>query len=371
MGDSERPFLDISGEAPSEPELWEPISISGERIREEAERLASGPRPDDGFRESLIVHPAATAPGRGLAPGIEVRLSVLRPGESTAARRHNATEVNFCIAGSGETRVGDRRIEFGQYDVWNHPSWCPYRHRNDGDELQIRLCYSNAALLEQLRIHRWDEASPEPGTLEHEEPTDSAAVEQDESSHNPFGSFPLDENGAWLMPYETLISPPAVHSPTLHWPWQRVRAELDKLSALGRSYQGRRLYLLYNPMTARTNGTTPSFFATMTVRPPGIVDRPHRHVSAAINYYFSGSGYSRVEGKRYEWRAGDLMLSAPGWAVHNHASNPDEAVYELTIQDQPLNLAMESLLWQEEMSRPARLLGAQAGFETNRTLARS
>ena len=61
---------------------------------------------------------------------------------------------------------------------------------------------------------------------------------------------------------------------------------------------------------------------------------------------------------------GDLMLSAPGWAVHNHASY-DDYVYELTVQDQPLNIYMESLLWQESMKAPAALLGAQPGFDTN------
>jgi hypothetical protein len=44
-------------------------------------------------------------------------------------------------------------------------------------------------------------------------------------------------------------------------------------------------------------------------------------------------------------------------------------VYELTIQDQPLNLFMESLLWQEDLHHPAALLGADAGFETNRAPA--
>ncbi|MFN3231102.1 MAG: AraC family ligand binding domain-containing protein [Alphaproteobacteria bacterium] len=144
-----------------------------------------------------------------------------------------------------------------------------------------------------------------------------------------------------------------------------MKTELDKLTALGKDYVGRRLYLLYNPMTGRTNGTTPNFFATMTVRPPKIVDRPHRHVSAAINYYFSGSGRSTVDGKVYEWKAGDLMLSAPGWGVHNHASY-DEPVYELTVQDQPLNILMESLLWQESLKEPAAILGVEAGFATNR-----
>jgi len=72
-----------------------------------------------------------------------------------------------------------------------------------------------------------------------------------------------------------------------------------------------------------------------------------------------------VEGKMYEWKAGDLMLSAPGWGVHNHASY-DEPVYELTVQDQPLNIYMESLLWQEDLKHPAALLGSEAGFDTNR-----
>jgi len=147
-----------------------------------------------------------------------------------------------------------------------------------------------------------------------------------------------------------------------------VKPELDKLEALGKDYIGRRLYMYYNPMTGRTNGITPSFFATMTIRPPKIIDKPHRHVSAAINYYFSGSGYSTVAGNRYEWAAGDLMLSAPGWAVHNHASH-DDYVYELTVQDQPLNIYMESLLWQEDLKHPAALLGAELGFATNRKAA--
>jgi hypothetical protein len=56
---------------------------------------------------------------------------------------------------------------------------------------------------------------------------------------------------------------------------------------------------------------------------------------------------------------------AEGWAVHNHASF-DEPVYELTIQDQPLNLVMESLLWQESLKEPLALLGVEQGFATNR-----
>ncbi len=358
------PFVDLRGRDEARGEPWEPIVVSGERLRAEAERLADGPRPSDGRREARIAHPSARAPGFGLAPGIEVRLCVLRPGERTEPRRHNATEVSFCIAGQGHTLVAGRRFDFARYDVWNHPSWTSHVHVNDGRELQVRLTYSNAALLRQLEVHLIDPSPPDPGQPESTpQPDDDAAAPERRS---PYGSFRLTEAGAWLMPYEILIDPPTIESPPLHWSWTQVKAELDKLASLGDRYRGRRLYLLYNPATGRTNGTTPSFFATMTIRPPGIVDRPHRHVSAAINYYFGGSGFSQVAGRRYDWRSGDLMLSAPGWAIHNHASNHGEPVYELTVQDQPFHLANESLLWQEELGAPPALLGAQAGFATNR-----
>jgi gentisate 1,2-dioxygenase len=352
---------DISGAlAPAALDLWEPVIITGEQIAAEAQRLASLSRPANGRREAMFVHPRASAPGNGLAPGIRVVLSVLKPGEETAPIRHNSTQVNFCIRGSGSADVGDTRVRYRQYDVWNTPSFRTYTHRNDGDDLQVRLTYSNAPILEMLNIHIVEEgpAAAEPKNANEDE------QREDPRRKSPYGIVTL-ENGSQLMPYEILINPASVESNTLHWPWAQVKTHLDKLESLGKNYIGRRLYMMYNPMTGRTNGCTPSFFATITIRPPKIVDRPHRHTSAAINYYFHGRGRSTVEGKVYEWKAGDLMLSAPGWGVHNHASY-DGPVYELTVQDQPLNIYMESLLWQEDLKHPAALLGSEPGFDTNR-----
>jgi gentisate 1,2-dioxygenase len=355
-------FVDQTGERPHDNHYWAPVIVSREEIDAEVARLAALPKPQDGRRHSLIVHPCARAGSPGLAPGIQVSLQVLLPGETTESMRHNATEVNFCIRGGGSTRVAGRTIAFQQYDVWNHPAFVAYSHTNDTSDIQVRLVYSNIPLLQHMEVY-----VPEFG-VELEAPTEtvSSHASDDPKRRNPFGMFPIGNDGGLLMPYETLINPQVVESRALHFPWQQVKSELDKLEALGSEYVGRRLYMMYNPVTGRTNGITPNFFATMTIRPPKIVDRPHRHVSSAINYYFSGSGYSMVAGNRYEWKAGDLMLSAPGWAVHNHASY-DDYVYELTIQDQPLNIYMQSLLWQESMKEPPALLGTQTGFATNRS----
>jgi gentisate 1,2-dioxygenase len=362
-------FVDrVDARQDQERDFWEPVLVSGEDIQAEAERLASLDKPANGRRESLIVHPKSTAPGLGLAPGIQLTLSVLKPGERSAPIRHNSTQINFCIGGSGHTVVGGKRIDFNRYDVWNHPSYATYWHINDGDDLQIRLTYSNAALLEKMNVHLIDEDPPLVQEAPSRDEQEELEKRDDPRANSPFGTFQLTDDGAWMMPYEILINPEAVESNALHWPWLEVKEHLNKLEALGKDYVGRRLYLLYNPMTGRTNGTTPNFFATMTIRPPKIVDRPHRHTSAAINYYFNGCGRSTVNGEVYEWKAGDLMLSAPGWAVHNHASY-DEYVNELTVQDQPLNLNMESLIWQEDLKLPAAVLGAEAGLRTNRRKA--
>ena len=339
---------------------WPPVLITRETINQEIERLADLPRPDNGRRQVQFVHPSANPDAPGLNPGVRLSMEVLLPGEETTPIRHNSTQVNFCIRGAGSTIVAGKQIDFGQYDVWNHPSYLPYRHVNNSDKLHVRFTYSNAPLLEMLKVHLIEHNPPLTGTV-----NDVKKETNTNRGASPYGTFPIDDDGALLMPYEILISPPAVESKALHWPWEIVKENIDKLTALGKDYIGRRLYLMYNPMTGRSNGTTPSFFATITIRPPNIIDRPHRHVSAAINYYFRGSGYSIVEGERYEWRAGDLMVSAPGWAVHNHASY-DEPVYELTIQDQPLHIMMESLLWQESLKQPASILGSSVGFSTNR-----
>src|SRR5260370_4387173 len=145
-------FSDRSGHhARDENVYWTPIVVARRETDAEAERLASLPRPANGRRESLIVHPLAEANAPGFAPGIQVKLSVLKPGEKSASFRHNATEVNFCIGGSRHTLVAGKRIAFAQYHVWNHPSYAVYRHRHASQELYGPLPSSNLPLLQPIQ----------------------------------------------------------------------------------------------------------------------------------------------------------------------------------------------------------------------------
>src|SRR5262249_46859480 len=87
-------FLDRSGAKPEPIALWPSVVIPKEAIDAEVERLASLKRPENGRRRALITHPKADT-GNGLAPGIQVALDVLLPGERTVPYRQNSTQVNF------------------------------------------------------------------------------------------------------------------------------------------------------------------------------------------------------------------------------------------------------------------------------------
>lgn len=352
-------LLDLRGRPDRANRMWRALVVPRAELEEAAARLMDGEAGEGGRRDCAILHPDAPPEIGGFAPGIEVTLSVLRAGEATEAFRHNAASVTICLAGEGEALVAGRRMPLARFDVVATPAMAAQRLRAAPGSHLTLLTYSNAPLLRRLEVY-------------HREPLDTEAAATPRPPALPRGPrakdrapvVAIDEEGAQLMPYEHLVDPDAVESRPLLWRYTDVERHFGVIRGLPLTYSGRRLYCLYNPSTEKRNGTTHCFFATLASSPPGVVHTAHRHCSAAINYYLHGSGNSIVEGERLEFEAGDLQLSAPGWAVHRHASGP-EGMSTFTVQDHPLHIGMDSLIWQERLDGPIRSLGSEAGFETN------
>ncbi len=351
-------FVEVDQPRPQQP--WPSIIVPRQAIEHEIERLASIALPATGRRASAISHPSNTHEVPCFAPGIDVTLHVLKPGERTPPMARSASAVDMCIGGSGVASIGRHSFAVERFAVWNTPSMEPVSFRTDGKDLFVRLSYSNAPLLEKLEVHVVDTA---PRTVSAHEGGDSAAP-AGPRARDQAEAIDLGRDGAKLLGYEYLVDIDVVDSRPLLWPWAEVEQHLAKVYHRDLSYTGRHLYLLYNPATERRMGTSHCFFATIAKYPPNKIDQPHRHTSAAINYYFFGHGKSAVMGERMEWEAGDLHFSAPGWAVHNHGSR-EQGFCALTIQDHPLQIAMESLIWQETLKSPIVKLGSQRGFDTN------
>lgn len=354
-------MLDVSGEPAATPQPWAPVKIARAEIEAEIGRLADAPRPANGRRASRIVHPSAVAPGLGLAPGVAVTIEVLNPGEATLPLRENAHRVEIGIRGHGRIEIADTTLDLAHLDVANLPSMQPFRFRNDGSDVWARLSYSNAPLLEKLGVHYAEDlpGSWAPSPLDAPAP----ATEDSDKVRYTRATAPdvaIGDQGARLRGYEFLVDIEVVESRPLHWPWAEVSSHLSSTVGDGK----RTIMALYNPATQRRQGATHSFFVTASAMPAGRPPRRrgpgHRHSSVAINYHVAGSGISTVDGVDIPWEAGDLLLSAPGWLEHAHYEGPDGlAVY--TVQDHPLHVGMESLVWQEEMGGPVLALGSEAG----------
>lgn len=349
-------FEDLSGRLQDAPEAWRPLKVTCAEIDAEIDRLAQGPTPEDGRRVASIVHPEATAPGLGFAPGVRVAIEVLRPGEATTPIRRNSSQVCIGIQGRGVASIGDRDIDLARWDVTNVPSMKGHSFRNTGDDLWVRLTYSNEPLLEKLGA-----AFGETLTTTAP-PAAPAAAPEGRYTRGTAPDWEVSPLGSRLRGYEFITDIETVDSRAHHWPWAEVAQHLSETVGDGR----RTILALVNPATQRRNGATHSFFVTATRMPAGTPPRPvdkpgHRHSSMAINYHFQGSGTSVVDGQVIDWEAGDLLLSAPSWREHAHSSGPDGlAVY--TVQDHPLHIGMESLIWQEDLDGPILTLGSDTGL---------
>jgi gentisate 1,2-dioxygenase len=334
---------------------WEPVALRRAELAAAIDRLLVAPRSDDDLRRVLLVHPRSS--GTGLAPGIEVSIEVLAPGEVALAPRRNSSALALQISGESDVDIDGITRTVGWRDLYSVPPFAVQRHAAVGTEPSVRIVFSNAALLEHLGAHHVVPVGDDAPL--------AGAHEVDLSVHNDGRFTRLGEQDAWRLEYERVIDPPWVPFHSWRWPWADVLEELERMATLGERYNGRRVCVLYDPVTGRTNGTTTTLFASMCIRPAGIIDRTHRHTAAAVNYFMDGSGWSTIDGQRVEWAGGDLVFIAPSWAVHHHASD-ERDVYQLAVQDNPLHLAMGSLVWQEDLREPVRLLGAEPGFTTNR-----
>lgn len=347
------PTLRLAPVEPATREGFRALIVPRERIERAVEELRDLPA---GTRRAMeVIHPESVEPGLGFAPGLSFSINVLDPGETITLDRDNANRVEFCIGGRGQVEAVGRHHDVGKWDTWNIPSMARRTYRCDGNETFVWFSYSNAPLLRKLGNYVTDT-----GDIQLQRPGAGANERDSKYNRTTAPDIAVLEDGARFRGYEFLTDIEVVQNRSLLWPWNIVSEHLNLSVDDGK----RTIMLMYNPATERRNGTTHSFFATITSIPPNhslaVPKRGHRHSSFACNYHFRGSGSSVVNGERIEWSAGDLFLSAPAWSEHAH-SYTSEGATVLTIQDHPLQIGMESLTWQEKMDGPILTLGSEQG----------
>jgi gentisate 1,2-dioxygenase len=301
---------------------------------------------DGGRRTVALVNPELGNQG-GVSPGVDVSINVLRPGERTAPHRHTSSVISYIEAGRGHSVIAGRRLDWGPGDVFTTPAWTPHVHVAAKDsEPVVRLGFSDAALLRRqgVLVHE-DGGNPEE-TL-HEQSVD----------WDPDLGTRVKGSEGRILGYAELLKPAWRPLAAQHWPWDEVKRALDPMDNGDPEYHGRRVVMLYDPVTGQAQGTVAGILMFVGIIVAGEVHPPHRHTSVAVNYWIAGHGYSVFEGERIDWEAGDLQLT-PAWAGHGHANNGNETVWGVVLQDTSMLYNLDVLLWQEVLDGSVARLGA-------------
>lgn len=92
----------------------------------------------------------------------------------------------------------------------------------------------------------------------------------------------------------------------------------------------------------------------------------HRHTVEAVIYYMEGYGYSVIDGKRYDWEAGDFIC-VPQFAWHRHVNLSDKKVAYAASTTGPLSMGIGQALYEDERY-PELWVFAQQGEDAMGTL---
>jgi len=253
-------------------------------------------------------------------------VQLLLPGEVARAHRHTPTAIRFIMEGEGAyTAVDGERVYMAPGDLVLTPSWAWHDHGNESnapvvwmDGLDVPLVQALNAMFFQL----YDVAQ-------------FPLTKPNNASAHLYGHVSLRPTWVKEQPRS---------SPLLLYSWDRTWQSLRTLrGAEGDPHDGIALEYTH-PQTGRS--LLPTMACWIQMLRPGERTRAHRHTGSAVYYAVRGAGESIIDGRRFEWGAGDIFV-LPSWALHEHANTAagEEAVL-FSIQDRPV---LEALgLYREE-----------------------
>lgn len=134
------------------------------------------------------------------------------------------------------------------------------------------------------------------------------------------------------------------------WRWRDLKPQLDAVAKDPLRRADRRFVSLVNEDTGDAGGALPSTFIGIQIFNPGEHIMPHRHSSFAIYHIVQGTGYSILDGEKFEWEKGDTFVCPP-MALHEHINTGDEEAIQYVIQDMPARAMERNLIWEEPEGR--------------------
>jgi len=255
-------------------------------------------------------------------------VQILLPGEVARAHRHTPTAIRFIIEGTGAyTAVDGERVYMSPGDLILTPSWAWHDHGNETNERVVWMDGLDIPLIASLEAMFFQFYS----------------VPQVPASR-PANASKQMYGHAHITP--TWVKEKPQSSPLLLYSWTQTSEALNALRVHEGSAQDGVLLEYRHPQTG--GPVLPTMACMIQLLRPGEHTKAHRHTGSAVYHVVNGSGFTVIDGQRFNWSKGDIF-ALPPWAMHEHANSSGSADAVLfSIQDLPVLKAL-GLYYEEEL----------------------
>ncbi|MET3916956.1 gentisate 1,2-dioxygenase [Variovorax sp. OAS795] len=246
-------------------------------------------------------------------------IQVILPGEIAGNHRHTANAFRFIMRGGGAmTTVNGERYPMNEGDLVLTPSMMWHDHEYHGDSPMVWLDVLDISLMRAMNATFFEPA----GALQQQVDT------VPDSSWRRYGS------GLMSPPGEC---PRGSMNPLLAYPRAIAQAALEQAAGLPADPFDDVVLEYRNP----TNGGPA--MSTMGMRlqtlRPGVHTQARRHTGSKLYYVMQGRGTTIVDGRTYDWSAGDFLAINP-WAWHEHLNRSSGDAQLFQVNDFPAMSAL-------------------------------
>ena len=298
------------------PYLW-----SWEAVRPLLLRAGELITAEEAERRVLMFLNPGNPPQIGATATLYAAAQLILPGETARAHRHTPAALRFIIEGDGAyTCVEGEKIFMAPGDLILTPAMVWHDHGNEGsdpvmwlDGLDIPLTTSlNCMFVEGFSVDGQSKDSQ----------GESAPRQCSEKLY-----------GRGLFPSESLAPPARPYSPVWAYRWTEAREALDMLADSTEPDRFDGTILRYvNPATG--GEALPTMGCRLQLLHKGTHTAAHRHTQSIVYHVAEGSGYSILDGVRFNWRKGDTF-AVPIWRWHEHVTEKEDAVL-FSVTDEPV-----------------------------------
>jgi gentisate 1,2-dioxygenase len=261
---------------------------------------------DDGAERRVLTlaNPTQTA-GPWPTSTLTAACQLVLPGEEAPSHRHTMAALRFIIEGSGGyTIVDGEPLSMEPGDLILTPSWSWHGHAHEGMGKMLWLDVLDVPLVRSLDSQFYEEYS-EPRSLQAHE------KRLDESAHFSY---------KWTQTRESLYG--------------LKESEPNPYEAYAVTFT--------NSFTG--GPVMPTISCSAHLLTAGQRTKARRSLANYIHHVVEGSGYSVIDGQRFDWKQHDTFC-VPTWCWQEHAANSEDAVL-FTCQDVPVLQALG--LYREE-----------------------